>query len=570
MKNIKENTTQSGGIDDGPRFMYGNRETYMKYARRMAEKLGMSIEDWVMDMEKEFDISPGRDVVDAVSYFPTGDSDAKNHGTDYFRDVSSKRAYELWAARAEKIAKIANLDVNVVDDLGADESRKEPIAEGLLTNNTGDTDFSDVEIREEDNPDIDNDNLINVDDLVEKRGKSNWGNYRVDDSDITYYNYETKKDITSWVKLKLTPDELIAYYGKLRIAYRTSMGTGHITCHFSFKNGNLPTGDKYEENEIIQHASAKIIIHPVEGDLEEIARICGDVLYTIFENYPVKRFSLEPLRYYRSDVDSSQDYDGNTFQELEDAFYKFNKTLLGIKRYGDGKYIINDNSLQRMAEGEVGGRGNIIEHGCYQYIRDNVDHLGIYNLLALWEDQLIHEHSNITDDQVDLLMESNLITILGEKSYKDLRRDAPHYLRTRDRSKQTPGSRFQSIDEKNVVHFKTPSHETPGLVYDEWVRLLDLDELLKTQSGIKKPLEIIRMALEGNIEIHCTCPAWKYWGYQYMGTKDDYSIEDEPRYPRIRNPRLKGSVCKHLDNVLFILPFQNTKILKELRAQKRL
>ena len=67
--------------------------------------------------------------------------------------------------------------------------------------------------------------------------------------------------------------------------------------------------------------------------------------------------------------------------------------------------------------------------------------------------------------------------------------------------------------------------------------------------------------------MHCTCPAWLYWGYQYIGTKKDYAIEKETRAPVKRNPNLKGSVCKHLDNCLLILPWLATKISSDLTKQ---
>lgn len=358
-KKTNENTTQGGHVNDGPRFMYGNRATYMKYATRMASKLGMSVEDWIMDMGTEFELGDGRDdVVDTVSYFPTGDAGSTNKGTDNHPEIPREQAYNLWAARAEKLATVAN-DVTVVT-MGGEESKKEPISEGAETGiNTGSAD----------------------DQIVE------------------------------WI--------------------------------------------------------------PVEG-------------------------------------------------------------------------------------------------GYRQYIADHVDHLGASNVIELWMTELINLYEGESDDGIDMLLESSMVDILGEKTYKDLRKDAPYFLRIRDKSKSTPGSRFIGIDDMNICHFKTPSHTIPGVTYEQSVKLVDLENLIKTQSGRLKPIEIVQMAIEGNIEVHCTDPSWRYWGFQYIGTKDDYSILPEPRYPKIRNPQLKGSVCKHLDNVLFVLPFQNTKILKDLIDQQRL
>lgn len=211
-----------------------------------------------------------------------------------------------------------------------------------------------------------------------------------------------------------------------------------------------------------------------------------------------------------------------------------------------------------------------VEGGYRKYIQDNIDEYGIDEFISDVESNVIEELIDADDHLISEAVENNLIDILGEKTYKDLRRDAPNFLRVRDKSKQTPGSHYITIDENNICYFRTPSHTIPGVTYDQKVKLLQLDQLMQHYSGVKKPADIVRMALEGDIEVHCTDPSWKYWGFQYIGTKKKYANEPEPRYPKVRNPGLKGSVCKHLDNVLFILPFQNGKILQDLRRQKRL
>lgn len=61
--------------------------------------------------------------------------------------------------------------------------------------------------------------------------------------------------------------------------------------------------------------------------------------------------------------------------------------------------------------------------------------------------------------------------------------------------------------------------------------------------------------------IRCTCPAQLYYGYSYMGTqmKYLYGIPRENRFPKIRNPRLEGTICKHDDKVIqWILKNQET------------
>lgn len=158
---------------------------------------------------------------------------------------------------------------------------------------------------------------------------------------------------------------------------------------------------------------------------------------------------------------------------------------------------------------------------------------------------------------------------LDEKTYKDLRRDAPNFLNIRGKSKKTPGTDYKGIEE-DVLIFESPSYTKPGVSYTQKIRLVALNDLIANNDGSKKPIDIVRTALEGDIEVHCTDPSWLYWGFKYIGTRDRYAIEPEPRFPKVRNPQLKGSVCKHLDNVLLVLPFWASEITRDLRKQRRL
>ena len=56
----------------------------------------------------------------------------------------------------------------------------------------------------------------------------------------------------------------------------------------------------------------------------------------------------------------------------------------------------------------------------------------------------------------------------------------------------------------------------------------------------------------GDIHVQCTCPANLYWGYRFEATqlKYAYGIPRENRFPKVRNPNLKGTICKHIDVVL--------------------
>lgn len=67
-----------------------------------------------------------------------------------------------------------------------------------------------------------------------------------------------------------------------------------------------------------------------------------------------------------------------------------------------------------------------------------------------------------------------------------------------------------------------------------------------------------------DIQLSCSCPSFLYWGYQYILTQVGAAIADEGRFPKVRNPRLRGIVCKHLNRVLHVLPFYMNFLAQEI------
>lgn len=69
--------------------------------------------------------------------------------------------------------------------------------------------------------------------------------------------------------------------------------------------------------------------------------------------------------------------------------------------------------------------------------------------------------------------------------------------------------------------------------YTKIAKILDSKENFETSVSKK------------NIRLHCSCPSFKYGGYKFIGTLEDYSIYSEDREPEITNPHLEGTLCKH-------------------------
>lgn len=62
--------------------------------------------------------------------------------------------------------------------------------------------------------------------------------------------------------------------------------------------------------------------------------------------------------------------------------------------------------------------------------------------------------------------------------------------------------------------------------------------LIKTKKG---------QMLNSDVKLHCTCPAYLYWGSQYHATQQGYAYKyKEKRAPNIRDPQGKNLICKHI------------------------
>ena len=71
----------------------------------------------------------------------------------------------------------------------------------------------------------------------------------------------------------------------------------------------------------------------------------------------------------------------------------------------------------------------------------------------------------------------------------------------------------------------------------------------------------------GDVHVRCTCPAQLFWGASFIGTKLKYlyGIPRENRFPKIRNPNLKGTICKHTDAVIQWI-FKHKDIISKMFA----
>jgi len=107
--------------------------------------------------------------------------------------------------------------------------------------------------------------------------------------------------------------------------------------------------------------------------------------------------------------------------------------------------------------------------------------------------------------------------------------------------------------EKRLVFRVASGTYGKRVIYTVTLELDDAD--LANLQAAKRHLDVEAILKTTNIRVHCTCPAFHYWGYKYMAWKRGYGLEKEVRRPVIRNPHEQGYVCKHLYLVLSLYPF---------------
>lgn len=162
---------------------------------------------------------------------------------------------------------------------------------------------------------------------------------------------------------------------------------------------------------------------------------------------------------------------------------------------------------------------------------------------------------------------------LNEETYKQIVRDITrnnvpgeivHNLPHRDWAPLIKYVKYHGHDQ-GTFRFFVPNRYNGWFTYiqfEEWENVICDPDL--------NAVEAARLLLwAGNIRVHCPCPAYKFWGYQYIMTQKDSAILPEVRYPRIRNPQLKGVVCKHLNRTIKVLPFHLGIIANRIKAERQ-
>jgi hypothetical protein len=110
-------------VDDGPRYFYGNRRSYERGTRAVAERLGYHVVNYIINPNQEFTDNKTEypdGPPDAVSFFPVGQAGSMNAGTNYTKNLRGNKAYRVWSEYVKKVAE--RVGYTFLNFLGAEEA----------------------------------------------------------------------------------------------------------------------------------------------------------------------------------------------------------------------------------------------------------------------------------------------------------------------------------------------------------------------------------------------------------------------------------------------------------------
>lgn len=104
------NTPGGGDVDDGPRYYYGNTNSYKKQNEKLAKRIGMEVINYLVDDSLEievYDTNPPSGPPKSVTFYPAGEEGVKFAGTNYMRDIKSSEAFNKYVDWVKYIALVA-------------------------------------------------------------------------------------------------------------------------------------------------------------------------------------------------------------------------------------------------------------------------------------------------------------------------------------------------------------------------------------------------------------------------------------------------------------------------------
>jgi len=155
---------------------------------------------------------------------------------------------------------------------------------------------------------------------------------------------------------------------------------------------------------------------------------------------------------------------------------------------------------------------------------------------------------------------------LDEITRKDMISDTDSW--TKDKAKLVKRAVYLGITEDYTAFFRVPSVTAdPPTTYTVKIKLSEYPDIEDSEDLDVR--EKVRLAIAGDLHISCTCPAYLYFGYKYILTQlDANESEDENRFPKIRNPKLQGVMCKHCYTAMNAFPLNWSSIARDISSKK--
>lgn len=111
--------------------------------------------------------------------------------------------------------------------------------------------------------------------------------------------------------------------------------------------------------------------------------------------------------------------------------------------------------------------------------------------------------------------------------------------------------------------FAVASERMPGTSYKVDLKIENLQDFVRSYVDKRKLMGAVNnLQNTALFSINCQCGRFQFW-YRYIATVGNYALVAETGYPKIRNPRLKGVLCKHLVRVFlsFNVPLYKKKLM---------
>lgn len=183
-----------------------------------------------------------------------------------------------------------------------------------------------------------------------------------------------------------------------------------------------------------------------------------------------------------------------------------------------------------------------------------------YRDARYYEDFMTKYQAIAFDGRYDkYLKEGYTLKEINEATKKELLQGADSARKKRAKKLIT---KYVGVNNDGCVEFLTNSQYTPNKKYQQLIKLNDVKDIGALKEFKKS--EITRLLLNGDLSVYCSCEDFLYKGYKYMAWNMGYGLDKENRFPKIKNPRLEGTICKHLIAVLTVIMFNNAKISSDL------